>query len=88
MQQSSSESTRASGSRERFDPDLLIVVFMAADHMQHYGWVEWEERGAESRVAAVYRHLDDAVGAVREALGPEADLMLVSDHGAGLVRAS
>jgi predicted AlkP superfamily phosphohydrolase/phosphomutase len=72
--------------RERFDPDLLIVVFMAADHMQHYGWLEWEERGAESRVAAVYRHLDDAVGAVREALGPEADLMLVSDHGAGVVR--
>ena len=69
--------------RERFDPDLLLVVFMAADHMQHYGWLEWEERGLESRVAVIYRHLDEAVGAIREAIGPDEDLMLVSDHGAG-----
>ena len=50
--------------RERFEPDLLLVVFMAADHMQHYGWLEWEEQGLESRVAAVYRILDEAVGAI------------------------
>ena len=72
--------------RERFEPDLLLAVFMAADHMQHYGWLEWEEQGPDSRVAAVYRHLDWAVGAFREALGPDEDLMLVSDHGAGRVR--
>jgi predicted AlkP superfamily phosphohydrolase/phosphomutase len=72
--------------RERFEPDLLLVVFMAADHMQHYGWLEWEEQGLDSRVAAVYRHLDRAVGAFREALRPDEDLMLVSDHGAGRVR--
>jgi predicted AlkP superfamily phosphohydrolase/phosphomutase len=71
---------------ERFQPDLLLLVFMAADHMQHYGWIEWEERGVESRVAAVYRHLDEAVGTIREALGPDGDLLLVSDHGAGRVR--
>jgi predicted AlkP superfamily phosphohydrolase/phosphomutase len=71
---------------ERFDPDLLIVVFMAADHIQHYGWLEWEGRGLESRVAAVYRHLDEAVGAIRQATGPDRDLMVVSDHGAGRVR--
>ena len=64
--------------RERFDPDLLLVVFMAADHMQHYGWLEWEERGLESRVAVIYRHLDEEVGAIREAIGPDEDLMLVS----------
>jgi predicted AlkP superfamily phosphohydrolase/phosphomutase len=71
---------------ERFQPDLLLVVFMAADHMQHYGWLEWEELGTGSRVAAVYRHLDAAVGAIRETIGSEGDLLVVSDHGAGRVR--
>ena len=69
--------------RERFEPDLLFVVFMAADHMQHYGWVEWGERGLESRVAEVYRLLDGAVGAIKDAIGLDEDLMIVSDHGAG-----
>jgi predicted AlkP superfamily phosphohydrolase/phosphomutase len=71
---------------ERFDPDLLFVVFMAADHMQHYGWVEWEEHGLESRVAAVYRALDEAVGELKGVLGPAASLMVVSDHGAGRMK--
>src|SRR5262245_52873 len=26
---------------ERFEPELLWVVFMAADHVQHLGWREW-----------------------------------------------
>ena len=72
--------------RGRYEPDLLLVVFMAADHMQHYGWAEWEERGLESRVAAVYRMLDGAVGAIRETLAPDESLMIVSDHGAGRMR--
>jgi predicted AlkP superfamily phosphohydrolase/phosphomutase len=71
---------------ERFDPELLIVVFMAADHMQHYGWIEWEEKGLESRVAEIYRGLDDAVGAFREFLGPDRDVLVVSDHGAGRMK--
>ena len=72
--------------RERFDPDLLLVVFMAADHMQHYGWLEWEEQGLESRVAAVYRLLDEAVGELKGALRPDENLMIVSDHGAGKMK--
>ena len=40
---------------ERFDPELLWVVFMAADHIHHLAWPEWDERGPESRVAEVYR---------------------------------
>ena len=67
---------------ERFDPELLFVVFMAADHVQHLGWREWEERGAESAVAGAYRILDEAVGALAEhAAG--GDVLVVSDHGAG-----
>ena len=71
---------------ERFDPELLLVVFMAADHMQHYGWLEWEAEGLNSRVADVYRALDGAVGAFADAFGSTGDLMIVSDHGAGQMR--
>ena len=67
---------------ERFEPELLFVVFMAADHVQHLGWREWEERGAESAVAGAYRILDEAVGALVEHAG-DGDVLVVSDHGAG-----
>jgi predicted AlkP superfamily phosphohydrolase/phosphomutase len=69
---------------ERFDPELLVVVFMAADHAHHLGWDEWERSGADSALAQVYRVLDEAVGALAAALG--GDIMLVSDHGAGPLR--
>jgi predicted AlkP superfamily phosphohydrolase/phosphomutase len=70
---------------ERFRPELLIVVFMAADHMQHYGWVEWEEKFLSSRVAEVYRILDEAVGALARHLD-SGDTLIVSDHGAGRMK--
>jgi predicted AlkP superfamily phosphohydrolase/phosphomutase len=66
---------------ERFEPELLIAVFMAADHAQHLGWAEWERSGPASPLAQVYGILDDAVGALASALG--GDIMIVSDHGAG-----
>ena len=66
---------------ERFDPELLIVVFMAADHAHHLGWDEWERSGPESPLAKVYGILDEAAGALAGALG--GDIMLVSDHGSG-----
>ena len=66
---------------ERFDPELLVVVFMAADHAHHIGWDEWERSGPASPMARVYMILDEAVGALAGALG--GDIMLVSDHGGG-----
>ena len=68
---------------ERFDPELLFVVFMAADHVHHICWDDWEAKGLESPVADVYRVLDEAVGRLAELSGPDANLMIVSDHGAG-----
>src|SRR4051812_7191770 len=67
---------------ERFDPNLLFVVFMSADHVQHVGWAEWEQKGPDGAVGAVYRMLDEAVG---ELVGNDEsrNVMLVSDHGAG-----
>jgi predicted AlkP superfamily phosphohydrolase/phosphomutase len=67
---------------ERFGPELLWVVFMAADHIHHVAWPDWDERGRESSVAATYRVLDEAVGRLVEAAGGN-DVLLVSDHGGG-----
>jgi predicted AlkP superfamily phosphohydrolase/phosphomutase len=68
---------------QRFEPELLFVVFMAADHVHHICWDDWERRGAESAVADVYRILDRATGALADAAGPDGDVLVVSDHGGG-----
>jgi predicted AlkP superfamily phosphohydrolase/phosphomutase len=70
---------------ERFEPDLLWVVFMAADHIHHVAWPDWEQRGRESAVAETYRILDEAVGRLVEAAGGN-DVVLVSDHGGGSLK--
>ena len=70
---------------ERFEPELLWVVFMAADHIHHVAWPDWDERGVESSVAETYRILDEAVGKLHEAAG-ENDVLLVSDHGGGSLK--
>lgn len=68
---------------ERFDPELLFVVFMAADHIHHLAWDAWEADGRESPVAEVYRALDAAVGQLLGRLGEGWNAMVVSDHGGG-----
>jgi predicted AlkP superfamily phosphohydrolase/phosphomutase len=71
---------------ERFSPELLFVVFMAADHVQHLAWDAWMHEGRTSPVGAVYRILDAAVGRLLELLDETWNVMLVSDHGAGELR--
>ena len=68
---------------ERYDPELLLVVFMAADHIHHLCWTEWEADGLASPVADVYRILDEATGALAGLAGPEGNVLVISDHGAG-----
>ena len=67
---------------ERFDPELLFVVFMPADHIHHLCWTDWDADGLASPVAEVYRILDEAVGALGQLAG-DGNVMVVSDHGAG-----
>jgi predicted AlkP superfamily phosphohydrolase/phosphomutase len=71
---------------ERFDPDLLVTVFMAIDHAQHCGWLDWQERGLESRLAEVYRIHDAVTGALIQAAGADTDIMIMSDHGGGRLK--
>jgi predicted AlkP superfamily phosphohydrolase/phosphomutase len=68
---------------DRFELDLLFIVFMAADHVHHLCWDDWERRGRASLVADVYRILDEAAGALADAAGTDGDVLVVSDHGGG-----
>jgi predicted AlkP superfamily phosphohydrolase/phosphomutase len=71
---------------EHYEPELLFVVFMAADHVHHLAWPDWEERGRESSVAEAYRILDDSLGRLLERAGDETNVLVVSDHGGGALR--
>jgi predicted AlkP superfamily phosphohydrolase/phosphomutase len=71
---------------ERYDPELLFVVFMAADHVHHLAWPDWEERGRESSVAEAYRILDASLGELLQRAGEETNVLVVSDHGGGSLR--
>jgi predicted AlkP superfamily phosphohydrolase/phosphomutase len=68
---------------ERFEPELLFVVFMAADHIHHLCWTDWASEELASPVAEVYRVLDEAVGALAALAGDEGNFVVISDHGAG-----
>lgn len=75
--------------RER--PDAAGVVFTELDALQHWCWHLLDERHPQhdaaladrwrERLLAVYARLDEQVGAVVAAIGPEADVLVVSDHG-------
>jgi predicted AlkP superfamily phosphohydrolase/phosphomutase len=56
---------------------------MSADHIHHLCWPEWEQDGANSRVAEVYRILDEAVGNLLGPVDGSKDVLVVSDHGGG-----
>ncbi len=78
--------------------DVLILVYNATDQVQHHFWHLMEPAtcvfpGTDAREAAlfqqaiedVYAHCDAELGRLLE-LFPDANVMLISDHGAGPVR--
>jgi predicted AlkP superfamily phosphohydrolase/phosphomutase len=67
----------------RYEPELLFVVFMSADHVHHLAWPDWEQRGRASVVADVYRILDRALGDLLRRIGEDGNVLVVSDHGGG-----
>ena len=72
--------------------DFLSVYVKGPDLVQHMFWEYHEEpRGGASRVRqlgldpveAVYRHVDDFLGAILGAVDEQTNIIMISDHGAG-----
>lgn len=74
-------------------PDLSVVVFSESDTAGHHYFRDHDPRSPRHDSAAsparkqalrsVYRRLDDACGALREAVGHDVGCVVVSDHGMG-----
>lgn len=70
----------------RWPVDLLCVLFYAPDRVQHRFWPELAEGAVAQPVITtalrdVYGALDEALGALVAEAGPEATVIVVSDHG-------
>ena len=80
---------------DRCEWDLFAYDLMATDRAQHELWHAWDTthrvaRGREAELAKVrdgyvefWHKLDDGIGAIADALPPDANLLLMSDHGFG-----
>jgi predicted AlkP superfamily phosphohydrolase/phosphomutase len=71
------------------DPDFLMLVELATDRLHHALWPAMDPhdpRHAPSPHARgardLYRYLDARIGRLMERAGPDATLLVVSDHGA------
>lgn len=87
----------AVGLYRKYRPPLFCVVFRAADQVCHYFWHDFEalqagrastdtDRRLGEAIPTIYRKLDQAVGALVELAGDRADVLILSDHGAGPLR--
>ncbi len=77
---------------QRDGPDLVFVVFVATDRVQHAFWRQSALPDSPEHVAGwrfadavkgCYQQLDAALGRIVEAAGEGATVMVVSDHGFG-----
>jgi predicted AlkP superfamily phosphohydrolase/phosphomutase len=77
---------------QRYQPDLLTVVFTATDAVQHFFWGDMdatypfhdpaEAEHFSDAIKQIYRYLDRALGELIETTQPETVIAL-SDHGFG-----
>lgn len=69
--------------------DFFMVVFGESDTVSHHFWLFHDEHSPRHRpgprfaIRQIYERLDQTVGALREAAGPEVFTLIVSDHGFG-----
>jgi predicted AlkP superfamily phosphohydrolase/phosphomutase len=75
---------------DRLRTGSLVCVFDATDRIQHMFWRELDPahparphqpEGPDQVIRSLYRHNDALVGRVREQLGSDDVLMVISDHG-------
>jgi predicted AlkP superfamily phosphohydrolase/phosphomutase len=73
-------------------PDLLACVFVSADRVQHAFWKQASLPGSDpgratwrfaDAIRDCYRQLDRALGRLVAAAGPDATVVVMSDHGFG-----
>ena len=82
---------------EQEDWDLFVTVFVEMDRMQHCVWqfidedhAYYDAEGAAryaDRIFAIYKLMDDKIGELVAAKGPDCDVVFISDHGFGPCRA-
>lgn len=73
---------------ERGPWDLFFAVFMETDRVQHFFWqyrdpAHPRHDALGDAVERIYEAVDAALGNILAAAGPEINVALVSDHGAG-----
>jgi predicted AlkP superfamily phosphohydrolase/phosphomutase len=73
----------------RHKPDLTIAVFTETDRLQHFLWRVLQDPAAPLHEATleVYRHVDACLERIISLVAPADDLVLISDHGFGDLRA-
>lgn len=75
------------------DLDFAMMVFTETDRAQHYFWADMDpkhpahtpERGARfgDVIRSVYERVDAQIGRLMKTVGPECQILIVSDHGFG-----
>lgn len=78
---------------DKHRPDFFMVVYTATDWVQHYFWKYIEPRHPEydsaqaaryqGTIKRFYQVMDGVIGELREMAGPQADMIIISDHGMG-----
>jgi len=76
---------------DRHPIDCGMLVYVESDHVQHKlfppdGFAGGDPPWPWSGVTEVYERLDAAVGRLLDRFGPETNILLISDHGAGPLR--
>ena len=77
---------------KRHRPDLFFQTFLTMDRIQHFLWRFCDSSDPtypgvnefEDAIREFYIGMDGIVGKYLEVLGPEEDLMIISDHGHGM----
>lgn len=75
--------------------DLFMTYFRVVDHASHAAWIYYDDSNFEHEadpferdllgelIPETYRYVDEYLGEVVEMIGPDVNVILVSDHGFG-----
>ncbi len=64
-----------------YDPEFFHVTYTGLDRLQHYYPLPPSEEDFGDVVAEHYKKLDESIGIIREEIGEDTALIVISDHG-------